>query len=137
MFGALCAYPMAASNHRHTLIKIVFFISKDCSSLSFAKIAQAEDRESLLSLLRRSQPSAKIVQAEDRESLLSLLRRSLSSAKITKTNHKRTNWQAHLHNPNLINNSPPETMMFQVASKNISEKLRCNKRPILFELLYL
>ena len=37
MFGALCAYPMAASIHRHTLIKIVFFISKDCSSLLFYK----------------------------------------------------------------------------------------------------
>ena len=37
MFGTLCAYPMAASNHRHTLIKIVFFILKDCSSLLFYK----------------------------------------------------------------------------------------------------
>ncbi|WP_028900769.1 MULTISPECIES: hypothetical protein [Prevotellaceae] len=62
-----------------------------------------------------------------------MLRCSLSSAKITKTNHKRTNWQAHLHDPTPINNSPPETVMFQVASVNISGKLRCDGRPIPFE----
>ena len=43
---------------------------------------QAEDKESLFALLRRSLSSAKIVQAEDKENLFALLRRSLSSAKI-------------------------------------------------------
>ena len=51
-------------------------------SLFSAKIAQAEYRESLLSMLRRSLFSAKMAQAEDRESLLSMLRRSLFSAKV-------------------------------------------------------
>ena len=45
-------------------------------------IARAEDRESLLSVLRRSLSFAKIVQAEHKENLFALLRRSLSSAKI-------------------------------------------------------
>ena len=45
---------------------------------------QAEDRENLFSLLRRSLPYAKVVQAEDRESLLSLLRRSLPYANVDK-----------------------------------------------------
>ena len=47
-----------------------------------AKIVQAEDKGSLLTLLRRSLFYAKIVQAEDKGSLLTLLRRSLSYAKI-------------------------------------------------------
>ena len=51
-------------------------------SLFYAKIAQAEDKGSLLTLLRRSLSYAKIVQAEDKGSLLTLLRRSLSYAKI-------------------------------------------------------
>ena len=53
-------------------------------SLSYAEIAQAEDRGSLLALLKRSPSYAKVVQAEDRESLLSLLRRSLPYANVDK-----------------------------------------------------
>lgn len=41
-----------------------------------------------------------------------------------------------MHAPTLINNSPPETMMFQVASENILGQLRYDMRPILFELPY-
>ena len=50
--------------------------------MSLAKIVQAEDKENLFALLRRSLSYAKIVQAEDKENLFALLRRSLSSAKI-------------------------------------------------------
>ena len=49
-----------------------------------AKMAQAEDKGSKLTLLRRSLFYAKIAQAEDKGSELTLLRRSLFYAKVVK-----------------------------------------------------
>ena len=47
-----------------------------------AKIVQAEDKENLFALLRRSLSYAKIVQVEDKGNLFALLRCSLFYAKI-------------------------------------------------------
>ena len=64
--------------------RLFFSYRKIVQVYFITKIAQAEHRESSLSMLRCGLSSAKIVQAEDRESLLSLLRRSQSSTKIAK-----------------------------------------------------
>ncbi|ERT62046.1 hypothetical protein HMPREF1254_1329 [Prevotella sp. BV3P1] len=50
--------------------------------LFYAKIAQAEDKESLLSLLRRCLSYGKIAQTESKRSLLILVRCSLFYAKL-------------------------------------------------------